>query len=65
MELSEHERKKRLRKRLSNRNSREGSSVDAASNANMRQITLSRDIRNSRDIKTPNESIRGAFDLKS
>ena len=65
MELSEHERKKRLRKRLSNRHSREGSSVDAASNANMRQITLSRDIRNSRDIKTPNDSIRGGFDLKS
>ena len=31
----------------------------------MRQITLSRDIRNSRDIKTPNESIRGGFDIKS
>lgn len=65
MELTEHERKKRLRKRLSNKNSREGSSVDAASSANMRHITLSRDIRNSRDIKTPNESIRGGFDLRS
>ena len=65
MEPSEHQRKKRLRKRLSNRGSREGSSVDAASNTNMRQITLSRDIRNSRDIKTPNESIRGGFDIKS
>ena len=50
---------------MSNRNSREGSSVDAASNTNMRQITLSRDIRNSRDIKTPNESIRGGFDIRS
>lgn len=64
MELSEHEKKKRLRKRLSNRGSQEHSSVDAASNANMRRITLSRDIK-SRDIKTPNESNRGGFDLRS